>query len=159
MASCFLVDSNTLDTIHVTFLEDKEMDLLIYLSLQINRGKKHLLELHFRLPTSSTWGPESGTELTTTNCPSTSFLVIVVFLPSHSCSWINDPSSFKLTRVWKKNPTINIFPMTFGQHWGFPTPYSKWKIPTPSHSTVISSLTTTKPEIILNIFSSSSYGN
>lgn len=148
MSSCFLVDSNTLDTIQVTFLEDKEMDLLICLSI----GHKEEDLLLFRLPASSTQGSESETELTTTNCPSTSFRVIMVFLPSHSCSWINDPSSFKLTRVWKKNPNINILPMTFGGDWVFPTPYSKQKIPTPAHSTVILPLTSTKPGYYLKHF-------
>lgn len=42
MSSCLLVDSNTLDTIHVTLLEDKEMDLLIYLSVQTSREKRHI---------------------------------------------------------------------------------------------------------------------
>lgn len=105
-SSCFLVDSNTLDAIHVTFLEDKEMDLVICLSTDYK--EKEFLELLFRLLASSTQGSESGTELTTTNCPFTSFRVIMVFLPSHSCSWTNDPSSFRLTRVWKKRIQTSI---------------------------------------------------
>lgn len=150
MSSCFLVDSNTFDTIHVTFLEDKEMDLVICPSTDYK--EKDLLELLFRLLASSTQGSECGTGLTTTNCPSTSFRVIMVFLPSHSCSWISDPSSFKLTRVWKKNPNINILPVTFDEDWGFPTPYSKGKIPTPAYSVVILPLTSTKPGYYLKCF-------
>lgn len=76
---------------------------------------KDLLELLLRLSANSTQGWESGTELTTTNCPSTSFRVIMVFLPSHSCSWINDPSSFKLISVWNKEPKIQY--LTHGIWW------------------------------------------